>query len=30
MDYVCAQAFRRELEQTGTYDLSQTGRVFEL
>lgn len=30
MDYVCSQAFQRELDQTGAYDLSQTGRVFEL
>ena len=30
LDYVTSQRFRRDLEQTGRYDLSQTGTVFEL
>lgn len=30
MDYVGGPGFLRDLDQTGTYDLSQTGRVFEL
>lgn len=29
-DYVCSPDFRLDLSQTGEYDLSQTGRVFEL
>lgn len=29
-DYVCSSDFRLDLSQTGEYDLSQTGRVFEL
>jgi hypothetical protein len=30
LDYVTSQRFRRDLEQTGRYDLSQTGTIFEL
>ena len=30
LDYVTSQRFRRDLEQTGRYDRSQTGTVFEL
>lgn len=30
LDYVTSLPFRRALEQTGRYDLSQTGTVFEL
>lgn len=30
LDYVTSNRFRRDLEQTGRYDLSQTGAVFEL
>lgn len=30
LDYVTSMPFRRALEQTGRYDLSQTGTVFEL
>ena len=30
LDYVAPQRFCRDLEQTGRYDLSQTGTVFEL
>lgn len=30
LDYVVSSRFRRDLEQTGRYDLSQTGRIFEL
>ena len=30
LDYVISPQFRRELARTGHYDLSQTGRIFEL
>lgn len=30
VDYVCSPEFRLDLSQTGEYDLSQTGRMFEL
>ena len=30
LDYVTSQRFRRDLEQTGRYDLSQTGIIFEM
>ena len=30
LDFVTSAQFRRELARTGHYDLSQTGRIFEL